>query len=71
MAASTPSEYRQYLPDMSLPRFTTMATQDARVYANDMKEKGAPPWFHALYMHWKKLLKEPFKGVTSDGEWLN
>ncbi|KAL2406453.1 hypothetical protein ABEF95_015583 [Exophiala dermatitidis] len=61
------SEYRQYLPDLSQPRFTTMAKQDPWVYAKEFKEKGNPPWLHALYLHWLELLKEPFKGVTNDG----
>ncbi len=60
-------EYRQFLPDLSIPRFTTMQKQDARVYAEAFKKGGVPPWLHALYMHWLKMLKEPFKGVTSDG----
>ncbi|OAL40336.1 hypothetical protein AYO20_00072 [Fonsecaea nubica] len=61
------SEYRQYLPDLTIPRFTTMAKQDAHVYAAAFKESGIPPWLHALYLHWLELLKEPFKGVTNDG----
>lgn len=61
-------EYRQFLPDLSIPRFTTMKEQDAHVYAQAFKEGGQPPWLHALYMHWLELLKEPFKGVTTDGE---
>ncbi|EXJ84845.1 hypothetical protein A1O3_05519 [Capronia epimyces CBS 606.96] len=65
--SETESEYRQYLPDLSQPRFTTMATQDAREYAQRFKEQGNPPWLHALYLHWRELLKEPFKGVTNDG----
>lgn len=64
--ADTP--FREYLPDLSQPRFTTMATQDAHVYAQAFKEKGQPPWIYALYRHWLELLKEPFKGVTSDGK---
>lgn len=44
-----------------------MQKQDARVYAEAFKKGGVPPWLHALYMHWLKMLKEPFKGVTSDG----
>ena len=68
MGESTPeTEYRQYLPDLSTPRFTTMAKQDAHVYANSFKQSGGPPWIHALYMHWLELLKEPFRGITSDG----
>lgn len=71
MADSTPAqhggEYRQFLPDLSIPRFTIMAQQDAHVYAKEFIEGGNPPWLHALYLHWLKLLKEPFKGVTNDG----
>ena len=62
-------EYRQYLPDLSTPRFTTMQKQDSYVYAEAFKTGGVPPWLHALYMHWLKLVKEPFKGVTNDGKW--
>ncbi|KUI56187.1 hypothetical protein VP1G_03519 [Cytospora mali] len=60
-------EYRQFLPDLSIPRFTTMQKQDAHAYAKAFKEGGQPPWLHALYMYWLELLKEPFKGVTNDG----
>lgn len=59
--------YRQYLPDLTIPRFTMMAQQDAHVYAADFKEHGMPPWLHALWQHWRRLLAEPFKGVTNDG----
>lgn len=62
-------EYRQFLPDLSIPRFTGMAKQDAHVYAEEFKTGGNPPWLHALYMHWLDLLKEPYKGVTNDGMW--
>ncbi|KAK4452998.1 hypothetical protein QBC34DRAFT_320134 [Podospora aff. communis PSN243] len=60
-------EYRKHLPDLSIPRFTTMQQQDAHVYAKAFIEGGNPPWLHALYLHWLELLKEPFKGVTNDG----
>ncbi|KAK9447023.1 uncharacterized protein V1518DRAFT_125553 [Limtongia smithiae] len=59
--------YRQYLPDLTLKRFTTMAEQDAYEYADDFKTNKQPPWLHALYIHWLKLFREPFKGVTTDG----
>lgn len=62
------AEYRQFLPDLRTPRFTTMKEQDAHVYAEAFKKGGQPPWVHALYKHWLDLLKEPFKGVTTDGE---
>jgi len=60
-------DYRQHLPDISIPRFATMQKQDAHEYAKDFVEGGKPPWLHALYLHWRELFKEPFKGVTSDG----
>ncbi|PLB41808.1 DUF3500 domain-containing protein [Aspergillus candidus] len=60
-------EYRQYLPDLGLKRFQVMRTQDAHEYAHDFKTLAAPPWLHALYMHWLELLQEPFKGITVDG----
>ncbi|KAJ5001056.1 hypothetical protein K4K48_001907 [Colletotrichum sp. SAR 10_66] len=60
-------EYRQHLPDLSIPRFTTMQKQDAHVYAKEFKEGGNPPWLHALYLHWRKLFKEPYTGITTDG----
>lgn len=68
-AAKAPhgGEYRQFLPDLSIPRFTTMKKQDAHEYAQAFKEGGQPPWLHALYMHWLDLLKDPFRGVTTDG----
>jgi hypothetical protein len=60
-------DYRQFLPDLSTPRFTTMAKQDAHEYAKEFIGGGNPPWLHALYLHWLELLKDPFKGVTTDG----
>ncbi|KAK4044535.1 hypothetical protein C8A01DRAFT_31321 [Parachaetomium inaequale] len=59
--------YRQHLPDLSTPRFTTMQTQDAHEYAKAFKESGVPPWLHGLYLHWRNLFQEPFRGVTNDG----
>ncbi|OJJ48747.1 hypothetical protein ASPZODRAFT_14872 [Penicilliopsis zonata CBS 506.65] len=61
-------EYRQYLPDLSLPRFQVMKDQDAHEYAHEFKTGKQPPWLHGLYMHWVDLLQEPFKGVTTDGK---
>ncbi|VBB72689.1 Putative protein of unknown function [Podospora comata] len=59
--------YHKHLPDLSIPRFTEMQKQDAHEYAKAFIEGGNPPWLHGLYLHWLKLYKEPFKGVTSDG----
>ncbi|EHA56326.1 hypothetical protein MGG_02169 [Pyricularia oryzae 70-15] len=60
-------DYRQFLPDLSHPRFTTMQKQDAHEYAREFIQGGNPPWLHALYLHWRALFQEPFRGVTSDG----
>lgn len=60
-------DYRRFLPDLSIPRFTTMQKQDAHEYAAAFKQSGNPPWLHALYLHWRDLFAEPFRGVTSDG----
>lgn len=65
--AAPAATYHQYLPDLSIPRFTAMQKQDAHVYAKEFKEGGMPPWLHGLYLHWRKLLQEPFTGVTNDG----
>ena len=62
------SPFRAHLPDLSVDRFVLMQKQDAHQYAKSFKENGTPPWLHALYMHWRRLLAEPFKGVTCDGE---
>ncbi|AEO54143.1 hypothetical protein MYCTH_2296360 [Thermothelomyces thermophilus ATCC 42464] len=66
-AGSGDGAFRQYLPDLSIPRFTTMQKQDAHEYAKAFKETGVPPWLHGLYLHWRKLYQEPFKGITNDG----
>ncbi|KAI1810492.1 hypothetical protein GGS20DRAFT_567329 [Poronia punctata] len=63
----SPSAFRQYLPDLDSPRFTTLAQNDAHSHAEELKEKRAPPWLYGLYQHWMKLLQEPFKGITNDG----
>lgn len=61
------SPFRQFLPDLRIPRFTTMQNQDAHGYAESFKETGQPPWLHALYQHWQELYKEPYFGITNDG----
>ncbi|RYO86822.1 hypothetical protein DL764_008953 [Monosporascus ibericus] len=60
-------EFRQYLPDLSSPRFTTLAQCDAYSHARELTEHHRPPWLYGLYTHWQKLLQEPFKGITNDG----
>lgn len=74
MASQSPSSkdarsFREHLPDLTVPRFTTMQKQDVYEYAKAFKENKQPPWLHALYCHWLELFNEPFKGVTNDGKW--
>ncbi|KAI0173434.1 hypothetical protein GGR52DRAFT_387379 [Hypoxylon sp. FL1284] len=61
------SGFRQYLPDLNTPRFQTIATNDAHGHAKELLEHHRPPWLYGLYMHWRKLFQEPFKGITNDG----
>jgi hypothetical protein len=59
--------FRAHLPDLSSPRFTTAAKQNIYEYAKCMQDNRAPPWLYDLTKVWEKLLEEPYKGVTSDG----
>ncbi|KAL5588307.1 hypothetical protein FOBRF1_014835 [Fusarium oxysporum] len=59
--------FREFIPDLSIDRFTSMRKQDAYEYADAFKKDGNPPWIHGLYLHWRELLAEPYKGVTNDG----
>jgi hypothetical protein len=62
------TDFRRHLPDLNLPRFTTMKGQHATDYADAFKSTGQPPWLHGLYVHWRKLFEEPYHGITNDGE---
>jgi hypothetical protein len=59
--------FRQFLPDLTQSRFTTLQKQDAREYAAEFKDNAQPPWLHALWQHWRQLFEEPFRGITNDG----
>lgn len=61
------SAFRRHLPDLGLPRFTTMQKQDAHEYAHAFKTSGQPPWLHGLFLHWRELFMEPFRGITTNG----
>lgn len=65
---SSAGTYHKYLPALDTPRFQEMQKQDAHEYAANFKKNGQPPWLHALYLHWRDLFKEPFRGVTTDGK---
>ncbi|KAI2473685.1 hypothetical protein F4781DRAFT_379843 [Annulohypoxylon bovei var. microspora] len=60
-------EFRKYLPDLDTPRFHIIAKNDEYGHAKELLEHHRPPWLYGLYMHWRKLFEEPFKGVTNDG----
>ncbi|KAH7027253.1 uncharacterized protein B0I36DRAFT_364485 [Microdochium trichocladiopsis] len=66
-AAASPSGFRSHLPDLTAPRFQALAAADAHSHARELLEHRRPPWLHGLYEHWMQLLREPFRGVTSDG----
>ncbi|KAI1383519.1 uncharacterized protein F4822DRAFT_79972 [Hypoxylon trugodes] len=61
------SDFRKYLPDLNTPRFQAIAQNDAYGHAEELLEHHRPPWLYGLYVHWRKLFQEPFKGVTNDG----
>ncbi|KAI2619312.1 hypothetical protein GGR54DRAFT_604281 [Hypoxylon sp. NC1633] len=61
------SSFRKYLPDLNTPRFQALAQNDAYGHAKELLEHHRPPWLYGLYVHWRKLFAEPFRGVTNDG----
>ena len=64
--------FRQHLPDLNTPRFQIAKSQSPYEYCEAFQESRAPPWIYNLTEAWKKLLEEPYKGVTADGTviWL-
>lgn len=62
--------FRQHLPDLNTPRFEGAKDQDAHEYAKAFQETHHPPWLYALTEAWKRLLEEPYSGVTTDGIYL-
>lgn len=60
--------FRAHLPDLSSPRFTSAAKQDIYEYVKCMQDNRAPPWLYDLTKVWEKLLEEPYKGITNDGD---
>lgn len=60
--------FRQHLHDLNTPRFTTAAKQTIYEFTRDMQDNRRPPWLYDLTKVWEKLLAEPYKGVTNDGD---
>lgn len=59
--------FRAHLPDLSNPRFISAAKQNVYEYVKSMQDNRAPPWLYDLTRVWEKLLEEPYKGITNDG----
>ena len=60
--------FRQHLPDLNTPRFQISKEQSPYEYSEAFQKNHVPPWLYNLTETWKKLLEEPYKGVTADGE---
>jgi hypothetical protein len=66
-AAAPVAEFRQHLPDLNTPRFQRITECDAYSHAAELLEHQRPPWLYGLVQHFFKLLQEPYRGVTNDG----
>ena len=62
------ANFRDFMPDLNQPRFLRMQQLDAHEYVEDFLKHKQPPWLYELYLHWRQLYEEPFRGVTVDGE---
>ena len=60
--------FRAHLPDLSSPRFTSAAKQNIYEYVKCRQDNRAPPWLYDLTKVWEKLLEEPYKGITNNGD---
>ena len=60
--------FRQCLPDLNTPRFQIAKTQSPYEYSEAFQKNHVPPWLYSLTQAWAKLLEEPYKGLTADGE---
>ena len=59
--------FRKHMPDLNTPRFQTSKEQSPYEYSEAFQKNHIPPWLYNLTEAWKKLLEEPYKGVTADG----
>lgn len=59
--------FRKYIPDLDTLRFQTAKVQDCYQYAENFQESHNPPWLYNLTQAWQELLREPYKGLTTDG----
>jgi hypothetical protein len=63
----TSAAFRNHIPDLTTPRFTTAAQQTPYEYTQAFQEHHVPPWLYDLTQAWEKLYEEPYKGMTVDG----
>ncbi|KAI9736246.1 MAG: hypothetical protein M1834_001132 [Cirrosporium novae-zelandiae] len=66
--AQRTSAFRAHLPDLNTPRFQNVHSDDAYAHAHRFLTQKQPPWLHELVMTWKKLYKEPYNGITTNGQ---
>ncbi|KFZ08635.1 hypothetical protein V501_05871 [Pseudogymnoascus sp. VKM F-4519 (FW-2642)] len=59
--------FRKYIPDLNTLRFQTAKVQDCYEYAENFQKSHNPPWLYDLTQTWQELLREPYKGLTTDG----
>ncbi|KAH8599292.1 hypothetical protein B0O99DRAFT_565672 [Bisporella sp. PMI_857] len=62
--------FRKHLPDLNTPRFQIAKNQNAYEYAEAFQKTHVPPWLYALTQAWEELLKDPYVGVTTNGNIL-
>lgn len=62
-----PAGFRKYIPDLNTLRFQTAKVQDCYEYAENFQKSHNPPWLYDLTQTWQELLREPYKGLTTDG----
>lgn len=65
------TEFRQYLPDLSIPRFQIAKDQDPYEYTEAFQKNHAPPWLYNLTKAWEHLLEKQYHGVTNDGSFIS
>jgi hypothetical protein len=59
--------YRQFIPDVTYPRFSKKFLSGANTYEWLEDRLAADPFVGNWIAQWRERLSEPFKGITSDG----
>ena len=66
-ASESHSAYRQFIPDESFPRFSKKFLAKANTYEWLEDRLVADPFVGSWTAQWRECLKEPYKGITTDG----